>query len=260
MFVTSKSVVLSVALISLAIGVKTANAQRYLSEFVGSTRVVSGLAANFSLDTNLEFVEQQNRRVDGSFFIMPYIENDPLRQPQVLSANGTLAASGNCNVKIEASSTSGSLRLVEETFDVNSFALFGSVTINESSNAGALPRGKSVGNVALLRPVADALIISPRDRILSFHSDLTGKVSESVLTIDSMNNGLVRGLLGLVAADAWDVTASASERWFYLVGETRPVLSSCVGALSWMSLAWSPDSPVITNSWEPTGNLPTEAR
>ncbi len=142
-----KSFVLLGFLLTVCATPQSASAQRYLSEFVGNTRVVSGPATNFNLDSNLEFIEQANRRVEGFF---SYVEQGDLLGPQVLAAQGTLAASGNCNVKMVANSVSGNLKLVEQTFDTNSFGLFGRVTITQSGNGGVLRAGKSIGNLAVV--------------------------------------------------------------------------------------------------------------
>jgi hypothetical protein len=196
---------------------QTACAQRYLTEFVGSTRMVSGPATNFDLNSNLEFIEQDNRRVEGFF---SYIEQgDPL-DPQVLAAQGTLAASGNCNVQLVANSVSGALKLVEQTFDANSFGLFGQVTITQSGNGGVLPAGKSVANLAVLQPVADAEIVSPRNWRVVLRSNQNGVVSEITKELDFVDaNQTVHGILGRAGDPAaFDITASASDKWFYMVG------------------------------------------
>ncbi len=203
-------------LIALAVLPVPSFAQRYLSEFVGTTSIKDGTSHLVpSLPSLLNFDILENRQVDGTFSFSNPVN---LRSTTLLAA-GTLAASGNCNVQLQASTASGGLKLAESEFDAESFALLGKVTLTQATTGGALPKGKHLGNLGVLRPIEDALFISTSDKTARLDGAL-GVVNHEDLVISGFDaNRTATGRLGRADdPDGFDVTLSSSDRWTYLVG------------------------------------------
>jgi hypothetical protein len=206
----------SLFLITMSLHTTRISAQRYLTEFVGTTSIKDGTSnAIPSLPSFLDFDVLENRQVDGTF---SFINPANLRSASMLAA-GTLADSGNCNVQLQSSTVSGGLKLAESEFDTASFALLGRVTITQATTGGALPKGKHIGNLGVLRPIEDALFISTRDKTVSIVGNF-GVWNHEDLVISGLDeNFTASGRLGRSDDPAgFDVTLSSSDRWTYLVG------------------------------------------
>ncbi len=192
------------------------SAQRYLTELVGTTRIIDGTSnAIPALPSLLNFEVLENRQVDGTF---SFVNPANLRSSNLL-ATGTLAASGNCNVQLQSIAVTGGLKLAESEFDAASFALLGKVTITEAATGGTLPRGKHVGNLGVLRPIDGALIISTRDKSVRMAGAFAVVNHEELVFSGLDTNFTATGRLGRSDDPAgFDVTLSSSDRWTYLVG------------------------------------------
>ena len=195
---------------------RSALAQRYLSEFVGTSTIKSSVATT-QLASKLEFQELANRRLEGTFSVA-----DRLNLASVLfSVNGTLAASGNCNVQLLKTNTSGGLNLVEIPFDDSSFALIGKINLSYNS-ASLLSAGKYSGTVAVVRPVADAIPIRASNiGVIAVESQLTrnAAVHGLLLTGQDKSMAVTGSLLGAGLLSGFQLTISSSARWTYLAGQ-----------------------------------------
>lgn len=190
-------------------------AQRYLTEFVGTSTFRSSTNA-VQLSTNLAFDSLDNRRLDG----LVSLGNSINSKTDLFAVQGTLANSGNCNVQLRNATTSGGLNLVEIPFDDNSFALIGNS--NANINGGSLLAvGKYRGTTAVMRPVADPVLVADSIMVIAVSSLISGQQSLHRLTFTEMLDSLsFSGRLaeaGLLSG--FNLTVSANSRWTYIVGE-----------------------------------------
>lgn len=203
--------------LSLAITLSspTLFAQRYLTEFVGTSTLRSSTSA-VQLSTNLAFESLDNRRLDGLVSLSNAIDSTA----DLFAVQGTLANSGNCNVQLRNASTSGGLNLVEIPFDDNSFALIGNLNANIGDDK-LLAVGKYGGTTAVMRPVADPVLVADSIMVIAVSSLVTGERSDHLLTLTEMLDSLsFSGRLtqaGLLIG--FNLTVSANTRWTYVVGE-----------------------------------------
>lgn len=210
------SVLFVVAIFSILVGPRMVNAQRYLSEFVGSSTLKSTIATAV-LPANLVFDVQDNRRVQGVFSIA----NNTGLSVDSLVANGTLANNGNCNVQLQNTISTGGLNLIEIPFDDQSFALVGKVSVTYGA-VSVLSRGKYTGGMAVLLPVAQPILASNANiAVMVTRSSLTGTTSSHGLEITRMDDTLAVGgrFTNIGDLSGFNFTLSASPRWAYLVGE-----------------------------------------
>ena len=200
----------------LAIPSSSVYAQRYLSEFVGTSTLKSSVSTA-QVSSQLEFTELVNRRLEGSFSVSDRLQ---LGSDQ-FSVSGTLASSGNCNVQLQKTNSSGGLNLVEIPFDDSSFALIGKVNVTYNAPS-VLNAGRYTGALAVVRPVADPVPIRTSELGgMVIESDVTKAISSHGLALTSQDSSLaVTGsLLGTGLLANYQVSISSSSRWTYIVGQ-----------------------------------------
>lgn len=201
-------------ILSLALLSTPAHAQRYLTEFVGTTQVAT-TAGHVAIDTTLSFTSQTNRSLGGSFQL---VETD-LRgntELELFSVEATLASSGQCPARFSSRDTSGHLQLDEYVFDTNAFALYGSFDLASDVGSVKLADGRLSGPTAYLNPPADFLDLpSPIGSLELVGTD--GRESLTVELGDVGTNGAARGVAFSDVADVYDVVFSANSRWFYVL-------------------------------------------
>ena len=212
-----------IALLTLAIllsgTIQPANAQRYLTEFVGLTRVnVSrGTAV---LPSSLEFDELvAGRRLAGNF---SFVQQDSFgaQEEELFSLHGVVETSGKCRVQLDAPDNRGSLSLFEKNFDVDIFALVGTFAVGKDLGAVSLSRSGLIGTSAFLRPVFSGIGIPSGTRTLVLRSSKTGVVQplawrEIVQGANNTISGLLENAGGAIA---FDFVASAGSDWLYVTG------------------------------------------
>lgn len=215
MFVFIRTQSIAIALLLLACGMPQAWGQRYLSEFVGSTTLKSSTVTS-QLSTNLEFETLDNRRLQGGFSL----RNASTTNNDLFSVAGTLAQSGNCNVQVQNATTSGGLNLVEVPFDDTSFALIGNANANIASNR-LLSIGKYRGTTAVMRPVADPVLVASPIMVIAVNSQVTGERSTHQFEVKDMFDSLaVTGRVSQTGIlNGFNLSLSANSRWTYVVGE-----------------------------------------
>lgn len=135
----------------LSANFQSASAQRYLTEFVGLSRVDFS-RASVALPSSLEFDELvQGRRLGGNFFSLE--RNDLGASEQELSSlNGVLETSGKCRVQLNALNNRGTLSLFEKNFDTDIFALVGTISVEQDLGAISLSRSGFTGNSGVPSP------------------------------------------------------------------------------------------------------------
>lgn len=191
-------------------------AQRYLSEFVG-TSALNSATSTANLSARLEFDVQFNRVVDGTFSLGDTLSaaNDNF------NALGFLLPQDKCNVILQKSGTAGGLRFIEIPFDANSFALIGRVNVTYTRSSAVLRAGRYNGSAAVVQPVADGVPILPENLAqVGAISDLTGaRATHSFDITRQYSSRAVDGTLsGAGLLSGFKLTISASPRWTYIVG------------------------------------------
>jgi hypothetical protein len=202
-------------------------AQRYLTEFVGTSRVTAG-ARLVTLPSALNFELEDNRRVGGQF---SYIEQDNLGGFEIesLSATATLAANGNCLVKLTDTTNAGALRLRETSFDENTFSLIGTIAVDRDGGQVVLDPQGFQGAAGFLRPLADAVPVRIGVREARLVSALDGSATLAAWNIEDRGLHLTAtGHFGdLRNPQAYDLVATVSDTWIYGTG---------VGSTSFLTL------------------------
>jgi hypothetical protein len=186
-------------------------AQRYLSEFVG-TSVVAATTGAVTIQTDLRFDTLDSRSLTGAF---SFVERDAFGGVEVepFSVSATLAASGTCPARLTGDSTSGHLALDEYNFDTSTFALYGSLDLDGDDGAVSLSTKRLTGPVALLNPPADALDILAEKAVFT-----RGEDEYDVVITDIEENRAARGAAtDASGAEAFEVVLSANAKWLYVV-------------------------------------------
>lgn len=204
-------------LLLTALGAAPAHAQRYLSEFVGTSRVTVGREI-VPLDVNMQFDASQGVRLGGSF---SFVETSPRTlqtEVETYASGALLLADGSCPTRVWQTGSSGFLRLVEHSFDVNSFALVGTLDLSADPGAVRLTSGRLAGPMAYLNPPADALAFPWTFGDLGLVGATSSRSYDVTLEAQDVT-GTARGLLADArGAVPWDVMVAANGVWFYLVG------------------------------------------
>lgn len=220
------------------------HAQRYLSEFVGSTKVV-GSAGVVALDTNLSFDLLDRRSLDGAF---SFQEVDTLGNVEtaLFTVSATLAASGQCPARLSGDTT-GKLQLDEYAFDASSFVLYGRFEVDSDPGLVKVGTGKLSGPTAMLNPPVDFLSFAGDSGTL----ELVGRATDSSydLVLDGLDEtGSNRGeALDAKGSSAWAVVLSANAKWLYLVATGESSVLMGRGAVS---LDASGSASSASGSWE----------
>ena len=187
-------------------------AQRYLSEFVGTSNV-RGTTGSFNLPSSLSFDLLNGKRAFGDF---AFLETSRTGQVEVeaFSAVAVVTQNGRCLAQLDAARTGGSLRLFEANFDVNVFALVGSVEFDRDPGSVKLSPGKLKGFGGYLQPVVDPIAIPHGLSKALIESNVTRQKSEHPwIVAETREFGTAVGVF-----DTYDIVLSASSRWLYIVG------------------------------------------
>jgi hypothetical protein len=206
-------------LVTSVFGASTAHAQRYLTEFVGTARVAATASASITtaVDTNLQFDTSLGRRLEGSF---SFTEFDSMGTVEVQSftVDATLAASGSCPARLSTTGAKGTLHLQEYTFDTNSFALLGSLDLDDDPGTVDLTGGRVRGATAYLNPPVDAVKLASTGGEMAFVGDsLSDTLTLSLGEPD--DTGAQRGTLEDRSGEVlFDVVVASGPTWFYVTG------------------------------------------
>lgn len=194
--------------------VPDAHAQRYLSEFVGTSRVTTASGV-LAIDSNLTFTDQLNRSLGGNLVLQ---ETDVLgnQETELFSVTATLAASGQCPAKLSNSTSSGSLQLDEFTFDANVFALYGRFDFSTDGGQVRVDSKRVTGPAAYLQPPADFLALASREGSLVL-SGADGDETLDVAVDEVGRDGTARGVASSGRDIPYDLVLSSNSRWFYLL-------------------------------------------
>lgn len=202
----------------LSANFQPASAQRYLTEFVGLSRV-NVSRASVVLPSSLQFDELiAGRRLGGNF---SYLERNGLgaTEQELFSLNGVLETSGKCRVQLNALNNRGALSLFEKNFDIDIFALVGTISVEQDLGAISLSRSGFAGNSGFLRPVLSAIDIPGGGRDFVLKSSVTGESQTHRWNVaeTGLNKSIV-GVLERSGAVTFDIVASAGTDWLYVVG------------------------------------------
>jgi hypothetical protein len=162
---------------------------------------------------------QGNRRVGGQ---LSYIEQDNVGSFEIesFSATATLAANGNCLVKLTDTTNAGSLRLWETSFDENTFSLIGSIAVARDGGQVVLDPDGFQGAAGFLRPLADAVPVRAGVREARLVSALDGSATDAVWNIE--DRGLHLTATGHFGdrrnSQAYDLVATVNDTWIYGTG------------------------------------------
>ena len=195
-----------------------AEAQRYLSEFVGVSRVTANrtqlaLPSNFTIDT------LDVRRLGGSFSYLQegvggQVEEDAFK------VSGVVETSGKCRAQLDAPNNRGTLSLFEANFDPEIFALVGTFSVEKDLGLVSLSRSGLIGTSAFLRPALSPVPVPLALSSISLKSSRTGATQNSIWAItESRPNESVGGAIQTPSgANLFNIVASASNEWLYAVG------------------------------------------
>lgn len=206
----------AVLLLLTALTGSPAWAQRYLSEFVGTSQIAVGRTFT-AIDTQMDFVNQSGVRLAGDF---SFTEVDTLGNVEVetYSSGAQLLPNGTCPTRVWQPASSGFLRLTEHPFDGSSFALVGTVDLTNDPGAVRLTTSRLRGPMGFLNPPVDALPVDATEG--SLH--LTGGLSAESYTVAlraQEATGAVRGaLLTRRGDEPYEIIIASGPTWFYLVG------------------------------------------
>ncbi|MEQ1828761.1 MAG: hypothetical protein ABL921_22550 [Pirellula sp.] len=195
----------------------TLYAQRYLTEFVGTSNV-RGTTGSFALPSNLAFDVLDGQRVAGDFAFMETSQTG-LVEVEAFSAVAVVTQNGRCIAQLDANRTGGSLRLFEANFDANVFALVGSVEFERDPGSVSLSTGRLKGFGGYLQPVIGPIKIPLGLGTALRQSAVTGKSSEHPWIVgETREFGTAVGFF-----DTYEIVLSASPKWLYIVGVSEGI-------------------------------------